>query len=131
MGDTQKKILMDLIIGLAVALAGVILLDVLHAQTLRDVFRLLSDCFFLPAALLLAGSGLTWAKNGGVWDGLGFTVKTLFARMMPDYDSRRVTFAQYKEQREAKSSSPIPSLVAGIVYLVLALVFFALFKIIC
>jgi len=130
MGDTQKKILMDLIIGLAIALAGVVLLDVLNAQTLRDVFRLLSDCFFLAAALLLATSGLTWAKNGGAWDGLGFTFKTLFARMMPDYDSRRVTFAQYKEKREEKSASPIPALVAGAVYLVLAIVFLVLFNVI-
>ena len=58
MGDTQKSILIDLFIGLVIALAGAILMDVFHAQNLRDVLRLLSDCFFLPAAILLAGSGL-------------------------------------------------------------------------
>lgn len=129
MGDTQKSILIDLFIGLVIALAGAILMDVFHAQNLRDVLRLLSDCFFLPAAILLAGSGLTWAKNGGVWDGLGFTVKTMFIRMMPDYDDRRVTFAEYREQRESKRSSPIPALVAGLIFLALAMVFLVLFNI--
>ena len=128
MGDTRKKILIDLAIGLVMAFAGMLLMDVFHAQSLRDSFRLLSDCFFLPATLLLAGAGLTWTKNGGVWDGMGFTMKTLFARMKSDYEANRVTFAQYREQREEKNSSPSPSLIAGVVYLVIALVFLVLYN---
>jgi hypothetical protein len=129
MDETRKNIFIDLILGLVVVVAAVFLMDVFHAQTTRDLFRLLSDCFFLPAAMLLASAGLNWAKNGGVWDGLGFTVKILFARMMPNYESKRITFAEYKEKREEKSSSSIPALVSGLVYLAVAVVFLVLFNI--
>ena len=128
MGDTRKKILTDLIIGLVMAAALAALTDVFHADNPSDLYRLLSDCFFLPAVILLAGAGLTWAKNGGVWDGLGFSMKTLMVRMFRSYEDKRITFAEYRERREEKASSPIPSLIAGAVYLALAMVFLALYN---
>ena len=129
MDDSRKNLLIDLILGLCLAIASAFLLDVFHAETKRDLFRLLSDCFFLPGALFLGSSGLTWARNGGVWDGLGFTVKMLIDRMKPDYDKKRVTFAEYREKREEKDSSPIPALVTGLIYFALAMVFLILFNI--
>lgn len=128
MGNTQKKILSDLIIGLLIAVALAFLTDVFHAENLSDTYRLLSDCFFLPAMMLLASAGLTWTKNGGILDGLAFSFKTVMARMTRNYEDNRVTFAEYREKREAKSSSPIPALIAGAVYFVLAMVFLALYN---
>ena len=128
MGDTQKKILTDLIVGLVMAIALAFLTDVFHAESKSDMYRLLSDCFFLPAVILLASAGLTWTKNGGVWDGLVFSMKTVMSRMTRNYEDNRVTFAEYREKREQKASSPIPSLIAGMFYLVLAMVFLALYN---
>ena len=128
MNDTAKKTIIDLVLGFVMALSCAFLLDVFHAETLRDVYRLLSDCFFLPTTILLGSAGLNWAKNGGVWDGLGFTFKTMIARMQPNYESKRITFAEYRQKREEKSSSSLPSLLAGLVYLVLAVVFLVLFN---
>lgn len=128
MGDTRKKILADLIVGMVIAVALAYLTDVFHAETKKDTYRLLSDCFFLPAVILLASAGLTWTKNGGVWDGLVFSMKTMMSRMTRRYEENRITFAEYRQKREEKSSSPIPSLVAGTFYLLLAMVFLALYN---
>ena len=128
MSESIQKLLTDLGIGFACAVAAAFLFDLFGAETLLDTFRILSDCFFLSAMLMLASGGLTLTKNGGVWDGLGFTFKTAIGRMKRDYDAERVTFAQYREQREAKSSSPASALIAGAFYLVLALGFLAAYN---
>lgn len=129
MNDSRKNLLIDLGLGVCVAIGTAFLLDVFHAETKRDLFRLLSDCFFLPGALFLAYSGLTFTKNGGVWDGLGFTFKLMIDRIRSDFDNNRITFAEYREKREEKNSSPVPALVAGLVYVALAVVFLVLYNI--
>ena len=123
MSESLKRILVDLGLGLAAAIAAALLFDVFHAPTMKEVFRILSDSFFLPAVLFLGIGGLTWTKNGGVWDGIGFTFKTVMDRMKHNYDKERVTFAEYREERAAKNSSPKSALITGAVNLVLALVF--------
>lgn len=128
MEESRKNLLIELILGLCIAIVSAILMDVFHAETLRDTFRLLSDCFFLPGAFLLAYAGLTWTKNGGVWDGLGFTMKSMFERMKPDFDNNRTSFAKYRETRGSKNTSPVPSFLAGLVYFALAIVFLVLYN---
>lgn len=128
MSESTQKLLTDLGIGFVGAVVAAFWYDLFHAETLTDILRILSDCFFLPAVLMLATGGLTLTKNGGVWDGLGFSFKTAIGRMKRDYDTERVTFAQYREEREAKRSSPASALIAGAVYLVLALGFLAAYN---
>lgn len=128
MSDFWKKCLVDLIVGLLCVVLLVIVLDVFHATTWHEALRLLSDVFFLPAALLLAMGGLTWTKNGGVFDGLGFTAKIFFERRSRNFEQKHTTFAEYREEREKKNSSPASSLVAGSIYLLIAVAFFVAFK---
>ncbi len=123
MSESRVKILVDLGLGLATAVGAAFLFDLFHAPNLQDALRILSDSFFLPAVLFLGIGGLTWTKNGGVWDGIGFTFKTVASRMRRNYDEERITFAQYREERAEKNSSPKSALITGAVYLVLALVF--------
>lgn len=123
MSDFTKRFLVDLGIGLAAVIVSALWFDLFSAQTLVDVMRILSDCFFLAAVLMLATGGLTLTRNGGVWDGLGFTFKQGFERIKGSYEQERLTFAEYREQREKKSKSPSSALIAGAVYLVIALAF--------
>ena len=123
MSESHKKLLVDLGLGLATAVAAAFLFDLFQAPTVSDALRILSDSFFLPAVLFLGIGGLTWTKNGGVWDGIGFTFKTVASRMKRRYDEERVTFAQYREERATKNTSPKSALITGAVNLVLALAF--------
>lgn len=128
MAESTKKLLVDLGLGLAIALAAAFWLGLFQVATTSDAFRTASDCFFLPAVILLASGGLTWTKNGGVWDGIGFTFKTAMSRVKRDYSEERVTFAEYREEREKKNSSPRSALIAGAIYLVFALIFLAAYN---
>ena len=123
MSESTKHLLVDLGIGLAAVVLSVLLMDPFSAETTADMLRILSDAFFLAAVLLLASGGLTFTKNGGVWDGLGFTFKQGFARMKGNYEEKRFTFADYREERERKNKSPWSALISGAVYLIIALVF--------
>ena len=122
MRDSTIKFLVDLGIATVVAVLVWVLEDLFHAETLQDTFRILSDGFFVAGAIFLAMGGMTWTKNGGVMDGLGFTFKTVLARIRSDYETSRMTFAEYREEREKKASSPVPMVLAGLVHIVLAAV---------
>ena len=122
MRDSTIKFLVDLGIATVVAVLVWVLEDLFHAETPQDTFPILSDGFFVAGAMFLAMGGMTWTKNGGVMDGLGFTFKTVLARIRSDYETSRMTFAEYREEREKKASSPVPMVLAGLVHIVLAAV---------
>lgn len=127
MSDNGKKFLIDSVIGLVIAVVIWIVEDLVHAASAADVFRILSDGFFVAGIAYLAMGGLTWTKNGGVMDGLGFTFKTAFARVRSDFDTARMTFGEYRESREKKASSPKPALLAGLMHTGIALVLFLVY----
>lgn len=129
MSDSLKKFLIDLGIGMVVAIVTPLMLGVFEAQTAKDVFRLLSDGFFFSAAMFLLLGGLTFTTNGGALDGLGFTFKVGIARIRRDYETSRITFADYCEERRKKAKSPKETLLAGLVLLVIAFEFVALYSI--
>lgn len=121
MGDTIKKVLIRTAAGFVIAFLVWYVTGLFQAEGLKDILRILSDGFFVAAALLLGSGGLVWTYNGGVMDGLGFSFKTLLDRMRGDYHERRQTFMEYRENREAKASSPKYLLLSGLVHLVLAI----------
>lgn len=122
MSNSLKKFLLDTGIGLVVAFILCCTMGLFTAETTVDTLRILSDGFFLVGALLLAVGGLTFTSNGGAFDGLFYTFKTQINRMRRDYESRRQSFAQYREEREKKNKSPKESLLAGLVVISVGLI---------
>ena len=120
MSDTLKKVLIDLAIGLVLAVALAFFMGVAQGQGAADVLRILSDAFFVSAAMYLAAGGITFTVNGGVMDGLGFAAKTGIARIKRDFETSKQSFAEYRQERESKAKSPKASLLAGAVLLVVA-----------
>lgn len=128
MSDFWKKYLIDLGVGLVLAVGLCAALGLFNAATKQDVFRILSDGFFVPGAIFLCLGGLTFTRNGGVLDGLAFTFKTALARLRSDFETAHMTFAEYREERERKASSPMPSVLAGLTHLAVALIFFGIYS---
>lgn len=124
MGDSLKKFLIDTGSGLIIAFGLCCGMGLFDAEAAADILRILSDGFFLVGAMFLAIGGLTFTSNGGVFDGLFYTVKVQIDRMRRDYEQRRQSFAEYREQREKKNKSPKESLLAGLVLAVIGLVLF-------
>lgn len=126
MSSSLKKFLIDLGIGLIAVFGLCCGTGLFTMETTADTLRILSDGFFLIGALFLAIGGLTFTNNGGVFDGLVYTFKTHINRMRRDYEQRRQSFAQYREEREKKNKSPKESLLAGLVLAAIGLVLFIL-----
>lgn len=123
MSNSLKKFLLDTGIGLVVAFILCCTMGLFTAESTVDILRILSDGYFLVGALLLAVGGLTFTSNEGAFDGLFYTFKTQINRMRRDYESRRQSFAQYREEREKKNKSPKESLLAGLVVISVGLIF--------
>ena len=98
------------------------------AETTSDVLRIICDGFFVAGALMLAYGGLTWTSNGGVFDGLTYTFKQGIARLKRDFEEQRVTFAEHREKREAKATSPKAMLLAGLVHLAIAILLMVVYQ---
>jgi hypothetical protein len=122
MSETLRKVLIGTAVGFAIAVLVWYATGLFRAEGLPNVLRIMSDGFFVAAVILLGSGGMVWTYNGGVMDGLGFTFKTMIDRMRGDYADRRQTFMEYREQREAKASSPKYLLLSGLVHLVLAII---------
>lgn len=122
MNETLKKFLINLGIGLVLAAAISFMMGVSTEEGTADRLRILSDAFFVAAAIYLVTGGLTFTVNGGVMDGLGFATKTGIARIKRDFETSKQSFAEYREERERKVKSPAASLLAGAVLLVIAIV---------
>jgi len=127
MSDSLKNFLIELVIGFVAAIAICLMVDVTGAETTADLLRLLSDGFFAAAAIFLAVGGITFTTNGGVFDGLGFTFKSVIGRFKRDYEENRVTFAEYREEQRKKARSPKNTLLVGLILLVISLIFVSAF----
>ena len=128
MNETLKKFLIESAVGVVVSVLLSFLLGLFDAQGTADVLRILSDAFFVSAAMFLVTGGITFTVNGGVMDGLGFAAKTGIARVKRDFETSKISFAEYREERERKAKSPAASLLAGALLLVIALILLAFYN---
>ena len=128
MNETLKKFLIESAVGVVVSVLLSFLLGLFDAQSTADVLRILSDAFFVSAAMFLVTGGITFTVNGGVMDGLGFAAKTGIARVKRDFETAKISFAEYREERERKAKSPAASLLAGALLLVIALILLAFYN---
>lgn len=131
MSKTKHKFLINLGVGLVIAVLVMWLQGVFEAETTSDVLRLACDGFFVAAAVLLAWGGLRWCTNGGAVDGLGYSMKMVKDRLLPFLSrphEKRESFAEYRERREAKALPAKSLLLAGLAHLVIALIIFGAYN---
>lgn len=120
MSDSVRKFLINTGIGLVLAILTSCLLGLFQVDTAVDTLRILCDGFFVAAAGLLCAGGIQWTTNGGVMDGFGFAAKTGIARMRRDFETAKLSFADYRENRRQKNRSPKYLLLAGLLHMVIA-----------
>ena len=114
-----------------------IFLVVLIMELTREipVLRALCDGFFVAGALVMGMSGLMFAGNEGVFDIFGFGISHVFTTRwpglstMPD-EHRKEKYVEYKERKRKNPSKPLPILLAGSIYMVLALITLAIYLIV-
>ena len=122
-----RKLLINTGIGLVLA-GAVILNQGVFSVSGADVIRIVCDGFFVAGVLMLAAGLLKWISNEGGMDGLNYALKVGVARIKRDYEGSRKSFADYREEREKKATSPLPLILSGVIHLAIAMAFLALYN---
>ncbi len=102
---------------------------VFYLGTVREylLLRRLCDSAFVPAVVLLGLAGIMAARNDGSFDSMGYSVRTVFFGHYPAARSEDEDFEAYRKRKAASRRSPVNIFLAGLVYLVLALIFLIIY----
>ena len=93
------------------------------------MLRRLCDSSFVPAVILLGLSGIIAARNDGSFDTIGYSLKFVFFAHYPGAKNGDEDLLQYKERKAAKRRSPINLVLAGLIWLVVSIVFFIIYSV--
>lgn len=125
----SKSFLISLAVG-AVIMAGVCVMQISRG---KEIIHTLCDGTFIAGILLLCVAGLRYVSKEGQFDIFGYGISHLFATRwpglstMPD-DHRKETYADYKLRRDKKRKPVLGILLAGAVYVVLAVIMMIIYS---
>ena len=130
MSERRKRFIADMVFGVLVAGAVI----AINAGRGHAVTRLLCDGFFVAGVLLLGTGGLKFVRNEGMFDIFTYSIKSVFtihypfAKMKSPLEEKKAEdFPTYKERKREKRKSPADLLWAGLVFMALAAVSFAVY----
>ena len=90
--------------------------------------ELLSNGFFAGGLIVLGIGGLIFCRNGGTFDTLGYGISRVGNVHWPwlrREEMRRSseTIHEYRERKAQSRTSPLPAVAAGLIFIVLAVLF--------
>lgn len=96
---------------------------------LVDQYRVLCDAFTIPGLMAILVGALLWVSGEGALDGVGYVLSYAFHALLPGSAHKGERYTDYKERKHAgkKLSGYGFLFVVGLVFVAVALVFFALF----
>lgn len=129
-----KKLLLQY--GITAAVGLLIAYFVMSSQGLfvlfgnnRETYAILCDAFFVPAAALMSVGALVWIANTGFFDSIAYALKIAAHALVPFVKTKRQTYYDYKNEKEGKESkTPTFILYTGAAFLLLALIFLAIYS---
>ncbi|MDD4012496.1 MAG: DUF3899 domain-containing protein [Sphaerochaetaceae bacterium] len=123
MDDNKRGFISALLWGLAISVAAFFF----ASSKASGILQRLCDSFFVAGVLVTGLGGLSFARNQGLFDMMGFGVKmVLHIHLTPTQKDRGdETLIEYKERKSKTRKSAKPMLLGGLVYLVLAFIMLA------
>lgn len=98
--------------------------------TLQDQYRFLCDAFTIPGLLLILSGALMWVANEGALNGISYCLRLAVFALIPG--KRKDGYEKYGDYVERRSKKRVQGysflFVSGVVAMVIALVFFALYS---
>lgn len=134
----KKKIILysiSFVIAIALVLLVCGLRGILTEQKDKaTVIIALCDAFFAAGALFLCFGGLSWASEQGAFDGLGYSVSSLFNLRKPAKKGTewkpKETYEEYVERKHSpdKKKPKLFLIIVGAIFLLVAIIFFIIYK---
>lgn len=102
-----------------------------ETRSLRTLYGVLSDAFFVPGVIIVGFGIMTHIAQGGFLDGISYSLKRAALSFIPGGRIKKEeTFAEYKERKNdtRKKTEVMSMYVVGGVFLLVAIVFVALYS---
>lgn len=93
------------------------------------LFRSMSDACFVAAVLLMGTAGIKAAVNDGFFDTVGYSVSSFFGVHFGGPKYKNEDIMEYKERKAEKRRPALNIMLAGLCYLILAVLFLILYSI--
>lgn len=125
-----KKSLITLAVGIVVSVTELFVLGFFDVETLPEKYKILSDVFYIPGALMLCIGGLLWVSTTGFFDIFAFGFKKLYERITLSRENEFQKFYDYKETKVEKGRMKGFSFLfcTGGVFIFVAIIFDLLFN---
>ena len=127
MTEKRKKILINLGLGLVAAVA----VFFFRRDRGFPLIHLLCDCCFTAGVLLLGLGGLKVARNAGTFDIAIYGVDSALRITLPWVmkEKKDADFVAYKERKMEERKPAGDLLIAGAIYMALALIFLVIYSV--
>ena len=120
------KYLITFTLGILLAFVIMALKDIFHSASVKDIFHILTDAFFVPGVLIACFGVLVIATNGGTFDMLAYGVMQFFRK---DPTNRKYkTFYDYKKAQEDKKIEFWYLIIVGAILIGISLIFLAIYN---
>lgn len=111
-------------IGLGFALLIMLGKGVFNQEDTKQVYKILSDAFFVPGVCITGFGLLIFASNGGTFDMLSFGMKKFFSLFKRDLKgTMKETFYDYRAAKEGTEKSFGYMVIVGLVFITLSVIF--------
>ena len=125
MNEKLRDFLVNLGLGAAVSVA----IFALNLSREFGLLRSLCDGFFVAAVFLLGIGAIKAARNKGTFDVAGFGIRHVVDITVPALRrGEKEDMRQYRERKAQERKSSVGLLLAGLVYLVLAVVALVIYE---
>ena len=120
-----KTYFITAILGLVGSVFTCVSRSIFEAETVADVFTILSDAFFIPGALFLCFGLFLYATNEGIFNGLSYGMKILGRSFFAKKHEKVITeeFHEYHARVSKKKTKIKHFLIVGAVNVVISIVF--------
>jgi hypothetical protein len=118
------KYVITLSIGLGFALIIMVSKGIFTQEDPNEVYKILSDAFFVPGVCITGFGLLILASNGGTFDMLSFGMKKFFSLFKRDLKgTMNETFYDYRLAKEGTEKSFGYMVIVGLVFITLSVIF--------
>ena len=121
MKPNALRYLISTAVGLVLAFVIMLAQNIFGQEKGSDVFRILSDSFFVSGVLLTGAGLLLFVSNNGMFDMLSYGITTFFVARKKNVKERKYKdYYEYKQAKSEKKRSCAYLLIVGLAFISIA-----------
>lgn len=113
-------------IGLSVTILILLSKKIFAQDKLLEIYKILTDAFFVPGVLIFGFGLLVYSSNEGVFDIVSYGMKAFF-NLFRTKPQKQVTYYEYKIAKHEHDKPIVFFLIVGAVFMVISMIFTILY----